>query len=144
MKDIDRNINSVVFSTLSSIIQIIDVSNFNPSEYKLIKQVSANFTNSKADTVLSINIDPGVYYYKHSLRQVTSNNAACLFSLLTNQHYNDPFYSYYAQSPIKTDYLEITTLFWVKQTTQFTVAKSEALSSDFNIAGFIKLYKRNE
>lgn len=87
---------------------------------------------------------PGIYYYKHSLRKVENNNSQCLFSLITNQQYNNPFYSYYAQSPIETDYPEIVTQFLITKETKFYVTRSYSLSTDFNMNGFIKIFKRNE
>ena len=141
MKDIDRNINAIVNS---HIVQIIDISSFDASKYTLVVRAATNYTENKATQILSYRLTPGIYYYKHSLRKVENNNAQCLFMLITNSQYSNPFYSYYAQSPIETDYPEIVTQFLVTQETNFLITKTLASSNDFKMNGFIEIFKRNE
>lgn len=102
MKDIDRNINSPLY-TLSKIIHINDIA----------YNITDNFTN-----VLSANVNgngtwtaelqPGEYYYRHVLYSVESDNFNYYIEI-HGQSSAYPIYSYYAQSPLagSIDYIAI-------------------------------------
>lgn len=102
MKDIDRNINSPLY-TLNEIIHINDIA-FN---------INDNFTNVFTVNVngngnWSTQLQPGEYYYRHVLNSIESSN----FNYYVEIHGQSsayPIYSYYAQSPLAgtVDYIVV-------------------------------------
>lgn len=102
MKDIDRNINSPLY-TLSKIIHINDIA----------PDITINFTNvfsvnANDSGAWSVKLQPGEYYYRHVLNSTESANSN-YFLALYSQSSAYPIHSYYAQSPIlgSVDYIVI-------------------------------------
>lgn len=93
MKDIDRNINSPLYK-VSKITRINDIA----------PEITDNFTNIYSAIVnaannLSIELQPGEYYFRHVLEPVEANNSM-FFVAICGKTSAYPFYSYYAQSPL--------------------------------------------
>lgn len=137
MKDIDRNINSPLY-TLSKIIHINDIAS----------NITDNFTN-----VLSVNangkgnwtaeLQPGEYYYRHVLYPVESDNFNYYFEI-HGQSSAYPIYSYYAQSPLaeSIDYIVIPYHFVVDKPLIISIAAYNINGENSKIKSVIQLKKR--
>lgn len=132
MKDIDRNINSPLY-TLSKIIHINDIAS----------NITDNFTN-----VLSVNANGNgswtvEYYYRHVLYSVESDN----FNYYVEIHGQSslyPIYSYYAQSPLagSIDYIAIPYHFVVDKSLIIGITVSNISGENSKIKSVIQLKKR--
>lgn len=137
MKDIDRNINSPLY-TLSKIIHINGIAS----------NITDNFTN-----VSSVNINgngawtaelqPGEYYYRHVLYPVESDN----FNYYVEIHGQSsayPIYSYYAQSPLagSIDYITIPYHFVVDKPLIIAITASNINGENSKIKSVIQIKKR--
>lgn len=115
MKDIDRNINSILYSKINSFES--SVFNIDFSKYQSIytRRVDVNIDGSQTSKSIvkrlsypiQVMLDAGDYYYLHTLQPVSSDNTQCLFSLSLDNNVAKPFFSYYAQSPIEDSNGEI-------------------------------------
>lgn len=151
MKDIDRNINAIIYNNIirtdESVILLNEENNpnFDSSKYTLISTIGANITGDSGDKVLfNKNIDSGVYYYQHILYPVTENNTQCLFMLGSGTTYS-PFYSYYAQSPISdsTGQIVIGKKFIYNSDKKFQIARNKPVDSNFTMKSTISLWRAN-
>lgn len=137
MKDIDRNINSPLYTSN----EIIHINN-------IASNITDNFTN-----VLSINVNgngswtaelqPGEYYYRHVLYSVESDN----FNYYVEMHGQSsayPFYGYYAQSPLagSIDYIAIPYHFVVDKSLIIAITASSINGENSKIKSVIQIKKR--
>lgn len=137
MKDIDRNINSPLY-TLNEIIHINGIA----------RNITDNFTN-----VLSVNVNgkgnwtvklqAGEYYYRHVLNSVESDN----FNYYVEIHGQSsayPFYSYYAQSPLAgtIDYIVIPYHFVVDKPITIAIGVININGENSKIKSTIQIKKR--
>lgn len=137
MKDIDRNINSPLY-TLSKIIHINDIA----------PNITDNFTN-----VLSVSVNgngnwtaelqPGEYYYRHVLYSVESGNFNYYVEIY-GQSSAYPIYSYYAQSPLagSIDYIAIPYYFVVDKPLIIGISVSNLNGENSKIKSVIQIKKR--
>lgn len=155
MRDIDRNINSLFYNNmLENNSSITVLNNFNSSNIELSKfnnvfsfDVNISETgNSDAQraNVCSAKLTKGEYYYRHTLKQVSNDNAQCLFILITDGNINIPFISYYVQSPISNSDTAIfySNRFLLTSDVTLFVNRIKPIIPAFNIAGTIDIFKR--
>lgn len=96
MKDIDRNINSPLYEK-SKITNITDLSYEISDNFKNVFTANVNGTGS-----WSAELQPGEYYYRHSLKPVESDNSTFFVSLYGKSSVY-PVFGYYAQSPLQAN-----------------------------------------
>ena len=137
MKDIDRNINSPLY-TLSKIIHINDIAS----------NITDNFTN-----VLSLNLNgngnwtcelqPGEYYYRHVLYSVESDNFNYYIEI-HSQSSAYPIYSYYAQSPLagSIEYIVIPYYFVVDKPLTIAITAININGENSKIKSVVQIKKR--
>lgn len=152
MKDIDRNINSVLYSKINSLES--SAFNIDFSKYQSIytKRVDENINDTQINKSIvkrlaypvQISLDAGDYYYLHTLQPVSSDNTQCLFSLSLENNVSKPFFSYYAQSPTEDSNGEIYyghSFTLTKQSTIIVNRNSPVLPS-FKIKSVIRIYRK--
>lgn len=139
MKDIDRNINSHLY-TLSKIIHINAIAS----------NITDNFTNVFSVNVngngaWTVELQPGEYYYRHVLYSVESDN----FNYYVEIHGQSsayPIYSYYAQSPLTrgtgNDYIAIPYHFVVDEPLIIGITASNINGENSKIKSVIQIKKR--
>lgn len=149
MKDIDRNINALLFNINTEITDFIKNENyFESGNFSQIVNREVNITDDTTSVALayplSIDLDPGTYYYLHILKTVESDNTQCLFSLSTNADTSHPFYSYYAQSPLADSNGEIyigKKLYFPLKTT-LLVSRNKPVLPTCKLLSTIKIFKK--
>lgn len=136
MKDIDRNINSPLY-TLNEIIHINGIS----------YNITDNFTNVLSENVngngnWSAELQPGEYYYRHVLYSVESDNYN--YVEIHGQSSEYPLYSYYAQSPLagSVDYIVIPYHFVVDKSLIINITASNINGENSKIKSVIQIKKR--
>lgn len=137
MKDIDRNINSPLY-TLNKIIHINDIAS----------NITDNFTNALTLNVngngnWSAQLQPGEYYYRHVLNSVESDN----FNYYVEIHGQSsayPIYSYYAQSPLAgtIDYIVIPYHFVIDKPLTIGIGVLNINGENSKIKSIIQIKKR--
>lgn len=144
MRDIDRNINSIIYDKIDNIKNSLSI-DINLSNATFIKSSDVNVENNiTKQNIFFVTLNKGVYYYRHTFDKVTSDNLQCLFMAATNKI--SPFFSYYGQSPIIDTSLTslIGRTFTVdKDNTNFYVY-IKPVSETFKISGHISLWKLKE
>lgn len=100
MKDIDRNINSLLYSKINSLES--SAFNIDFSKYQSIytKRVDENINDTQINKSIvkrlaypaQVLLDAGDYYYLHTLQPVSSDNTQCLFSLSLENNVSRPFF----------------------------------------------------
>lgn len=142
MKDIDRNINSYLYSTANSFNSYHDVSSFSYRELKQVYSVQADVTdNLNAIEIGGTALEAGEYYYQHILNTDVSEGS-CLFSLIKSDR-QFPLLSYYVYTPIsETKYSIIPYRFLITKKTNINIEREKPTSENFKIRSTIKIYKR--
>lgn len=144
MRDIDRNINSLIYEKIDNIENSLSI-DINLSSAVLIKTADVNITNDiTRQNVFFVTLKKGIYYYRHTFNKVDSDNLQCLFMAATKKI--SPFFSYYGQSPIIDSSLSslIGRTFLVdKDNTDFYVYIKPD-SEIFKISGYISIWKIQE
>lgn len=93
MKDIDKNINSLVYEVTSGdYLNDINSSNGN---IKVIHSIAI-----KKAGLWSVTLEPGEYYYKHVFYPLESVSST-FFITIYSEKFSFPFHTYYAQSALK-------------------------------------------
>lgn len=155
MKDIDRNINSILYSK----INLLESSVFNIDFSKYVqvysKRVDINIDNDSENTenpILKISypaqptLDAGEYYYLHVVEAVPSDNTQCLFSLAIKNNLARPFYSYYVQSPISdsNNELYIGHSFTLTEKQTVYITRNDPVPASFKLKSIIRIYRKVE
>jgi hypothetical protein len=152
MKDIDRNINSILYSKINSLES--RVFNIDFSKYKIVytRRVDVNIddTQTTKSTVkrlafpIQVTLDAGDYYYLHTLQPVSSDNTQCLFSLSLQNSVSTPFFSYYAQSPIEDSNGEIYYghNFAIIEKSNIFVSRNNPVLPSFKMKSVIRIYRK--
>lgn len=151
MKDIDRNVNSIINSLKLSVF------NIDFSKYKSVytKRVDVNLddtinTTSTSSPLLKlaypgqVALDAGDYYYLHTLQPVSSDNTQCLFSLSIKDGVSRPFFSYYAQSPVDDTNNEVYYghSFTLLEDSVLTISRNSPVPTSFKMKSVIRIYKK--
>lgn len=152
MKDIDRNINSVLYSKINSLES--SAFNIDFSKYQSIytRRVDENINDTQINKSIvkrlaypvQISLDAGDYYYLHTLQPVSSDNTQCLFSLSLENNVSRPFFSYYAQSPIEDSNGEIYYghSFTLTKQSIIIVSRNSPVLPSFKIKSVIRIYRK--
>nr|DAG18971.1 MAG TPA: hypothetical protein [Caudoviricetes sp.] len=154
MKDIDRNINSILSRKINSLE--FGAFNIDFSKYKSVysKRIDINLDDTANTTSTSspnlklaypgqVALEAGDYYL-HTLQPVSSDNTQCLFTLSTKDGVSRPFFSYYAQSPVDDTNNEIYYghNFTLLEDRVITISRNSPISASFKMKSVIRIYKK--
>ena len=152
MKDIDRNINSILYSKINSIESSVFNIDFSKYQLKYTRRVDVNIddTQTEKSTVkrlsypIQVALDAGDYYYLHTLQPISSDNTQCLFSLSLENNVAKPFFSYYAQSPIGDSNGEIYYghSFTIAEKSSIIVSRNNPVLPSFKMKSVIRIYRK--
>lgn len=143
MKDIDRNINSIIYDNLAH-INILTNSEINAADYEIVYSYNTNYTNvTSKETIFSKNLAKGEYLYLHAVSAVTSNNHACVFSLCSKA-ISRPIVTYSAQSPLSETNLitYYSYRFNFDNDSIINIIRNEAIQPEYNFKGIIYILRR--
>lgn len=152
MKDIDRNINSILCSKINSLES--SVYNIDFSKYQIVytRRVDVNIEDTQISKSIvkrlaypvQVTLDAGDYYYLHTLQPVSSDNTQCLFSLSLENNVARPFFSYYAQSPIEDSNGEIYYgyNFTIAEKSTIIVSRNSPVLPSFKMKSVIRIYRK--
>lgn len=152
MKDIDRNINSILYSKINSIESSVFNIDFSKYQIKYTRRVDVNIDNTQTEKSIvkrlsypiQLALDAGDYYYLHTLQPVSSDNTQCLFSLSLENNVSKPFFSYYAQSPIEDSNGEIYYghNFTITEKSNIIVSRNNPALPSFKMKSVIRIYRK--
>ena len=152
MKDIGRNINSLLYSKINSFES--SVFNIDFSKYQVVytRRVDVNIDDTQTGKSIvkrlsypiQVALDAGDYYYLHTLQPVSSDNTQCLFSLSLENNVSKPFFSYYAQSPIEDSNGEIYYghNFTITEKSNIIVSRNNPVLPSFKMKSVIRIYRK--
>lgn len=151
MKDIDRNINSILYSKINSIESSVFNIDFSKYQLKYTRRVDVNIDDTQTEKSIvkklaypiQVALDAGDYYL-HTLQPVSSDNTQCLFSLSLVNNVARPFFSYYAQSPIEDSNGEIYYghSFTIAEKSGIIVSRNNPVLPSFKMKSVIRIYRK--
>lgn len=148
MKDIDRNINSILYSKINSLESSVFNINFSNYQIAYTRRVDVNIDDTRTSKSIvkrlafpiQVILDAGDYYL-HTLQPVSSDNTQCLFSLSLENNISKPFFSYYAQSPIEDSNGEIYYghSFTIAEKSNIIVSRNNPVLPSFKMKSVIRI-----
>lgn len=148
MEDIDRNINSILYSKINSLESSVFNINFSNYQIAYTRRVDVNIDDTRTSKSIvkrlafpiQVILDAGDYYL-HTLQPVSSDNTQCLFSLSLENNISKPFFSYYAQSPIEDSNGEIYYghSFTIAEKSNIIVSRNNPVLPSFKMKSVIRI-----
>lgn len=152
MKDIDRNINSILYSKINSLESSVFNIDFSNYQIAYTKRVDVNIDDTQTSKSIvkrlaypiQVILDAGDYYYLHTLQPISSDNTQCLFSLSLKNNVSKPFFSYYAQSPIEDSNGELNYghSFTIAEKSNIIVSRNSPVLPSFKMKSVIRIYRK--
>ena len=152
MKDIGRNINSLLYSKINSFESTVFNIDFSKYQVVYTRRVDVNIDDTQTGKSIvkrlsypiQVALDAGDYYYLHTLQPVSSDNTQCLFSLSLENNVSKPFFSYYAQSPIEDSNGEIYYghNFTITEKSNIIVSRNNPVLPSFKMKSVIRIYRK--
>ena len=152
MKDIDRNINSILYSKINSLESSVFNIDFSKYEIVYTRRIDINIddtqiTESTVERLAypaQVTLDEGDYYYLHTLQPVLSDNTQCFFSLSLENAVSRPFFSYYAQSPIEDSNGEIYYghNFTITEKSNIILSRNNPVLPSFKMKSVVRIYRK--
>lgn len=141
MKDIDRNINSYLYYVSNALNTFNDIRDLNSDKLQKVYTIETAITGIKEGVIGYVDIEPGEYYYRHSLYTDVSEGS-CLFSIYASYR-SIPIFSYYAITPIELTYTTLIPYHFIVSTpTRIQFAHEKPTSQNFNLYSTFELFKR--
>lgn len=143
MKDIDRNINLIIYDNLARITNFTD-SSVNFSDYELLYSLDTIYTNKIAkELIFNKQLPKGEYYYIHAVSPVNTNNNPCVFSVSSTET-SKPFFTYYAQSPLSESNINTyyAYRFNFENSSYMRITRNIAIQPEYNFKGIIYIMRR--
>lgn len=141
MKDIDRNINSYLYYATSAFNRYNDVRDLDINKLKKVFTIENSITGIQEGVIGYVDIEPGEYYYRHSLYTDVSEGS-CLFAVYASYR-SLPIFSYYAITPIEQTYTTLIPYhFIVSTTTRIQFSHEKPSSQKFHLNSTLELFKR--